>query len=431
VALKPLLREIKGSLALVALLASLTSIVFYGRIKDFYEPDSAGYITLAVNMLAGKGFVNQSGQADTLRTPGYPLLILPFLWAKLDIKYLILFQHLVRISLIIAAAIAAYALSGQRRQALLSGLVLSIDLPFLKSANNLLTEIMFSAVLALVLLLLWRDAKQSAGAGMQQALAGLLSGTLVLIRPVALLFFVPAAAWILLARTRKQWRAALLFIVSFAVAPLLWSARNYRQTGYFTVSSISGFSMMQERAAGVLAIDEPGDFYGNLEKHQHELENAACRHWEMLGRGCSQVSMPEKSRYYSQVGVRTVLEHPIAYSKLAARGLGMTMLTGSPASLAKLTGINFNRAAKLLLLYTAPAFLLSLLGLSGYWRANRDFFWMAALTCMYFVGISAGAESFARFRVPILPIYGILIANGTTLMIDGFRRVVVLQPEER
>jgi CHASE2 domain-containing sensor protein len=96
------------------------------------------------------------------------------------------------------------------------------------------------------------------------------------------------------------------------------------------------------------------------------------------------------------------------------------MLAGSPASLSALTGISFNSAAKLLLVYTMPMFLLSFVGLWGFWRANRAFFWLAALTCVYFVGISAGAESFARFRVPIMPIYGILVANGIALAFDRF-----------
>ncbi|HEV7673326.1 MAG TPA: hypothetical protein VGQ12_02220, partial [Candidatus Angelobacter sp.] len=104
--------------------------------------------------------------------------------------------------------------------------------------------------------------------------------------------------------------------------------------------------------------------------------------------------------------------HPLAYIKLALRGFGMMMLTGSPASLAGITGLNFSVAAKILLLYTVPCLGLAVWGLKEFWNRNRAFFWLSALVIGYFVAVSSGAETFARFRIPILPIYAILIAQG-------------------
>lgn len=88
------------------------------------------------------------------------------------------------------------------------------------------------------------------------------------------------------------------------------------------------------------------------------------------------------------------------------------MLTGSPASLSGITGLDFNVAAKLLLLYTVPCLGFALFGLKQCWNTNRAFFWLAFLVIGYFVVISSGSETFARFRVPILPLYSILIALG-------------------
>ena len=168
---------------------------------------------------------------------------------------------------------------------------------------------------------------------------------------------------------------------------------------------------VKARAAGVLAINDPGEFYANLEKRQYELEDLACQDWKRLyGRDCAQMTTPEQSRYYSRYGSKIVLQHPVAYLKLAGRGVAMTMLTGSPASLSGITGMNFNLAAKLLLIYTVPAFCFALLGLKEFWNTNRAFFWFSIIVCVYFVGISAGAESFSR--VPIMPIYSILVALG-------------------
>jgi hypothetical protein len=127
---------------------------------------------------------------------------------------------------------------------------------------------------------------------------------------------------------------------------------------------------------------------------------------------CEQLSVSIRSAYYSKVGVGILVRHPFAYLKLALRGSGMMMLTGSPASLSGITGLNFNVVAKLLLLYTVPCLGFAVFGLKQYWTSNRAFFWLAFLIIGYFVVISSGAETFARFRVPVLPLYSILIALG-------------------
>jgi hypothetical protein len=412
------LRKIRDILGFLVLLAVATSFLYLRYFHNYYEnADSPGYIAPAVNLLAGHGFADARGNADTLRTPGYPLLILLFLWAHFDLKYLVIFQHLLRVLIVLATAAFAFRLTGSRRQSLLAGILLCIDLPMLKSANDVLTEIPFTAVLSVVLALLWRESKQTKPPGLPSFISGLLAGASVLIRPVGLFFFVPAAAYLLLVRRTYKFRVALIFVMSFICIPMLWAIRNYRQAGYFTVSSISGYSVLQCRAAGVLAINDPGDFYVNLERRQYELDALACQDWSRVhGRDCSQMTIPEQSQYYSKYGSRIVLQHPLAYLKLAGRGVAMTMLTGSPASLSGLTGMSFALAAKVLLIYTVPAFCFALFGLKEFWTINRAFFWLAALVCVYFVGISAGAESFSRFRVPIIPVYGILIALG----VDSF-----------
>jgi hypothetical protein len=403
---------IAGILALIAVLACLTSVFYFAHFSDFYNPDSPGYIAPAANLLAGNGFADAQGNPDTLRTPGYPLVILPFLWAHLDLKYLILFQHLLRVLIIVATAAFAFQLSGSRRQAVLVGVLLSLDLPFLRSANNIMTEVVFTLALGIALKLLWTGSMKLTGRMIQCLAAGLLCGATVLIRPVSIFLFVPVAIY--LGLVRREWRAAATFCLAFLCLPIAWSVRNDLKAGYLGVSSISGYSVMQSRAAGVLAINDPGEFYANLDKRQAELAAQACHDLERIHGvdDCEQLSIPIRSAYYSKVGVGILVRHPFAYLKLALRGSAMMMLTGSPASLSGITGLNFNVAAKLLLLYTVPCVVFAAFGLKQFWTINRAFFWLALLVIGYFVVISSGAETFARFRVPVLPLYAILIALG-------------------
>jgi len=406
-------QKITGILILIAALASLTGLLYFAHFHDLYTDDSPGYILPAANLLAGHGFYDAQGHPDTLRTPGYPLVILPFLWAHLDLKYLVLFQHLLRVLIIVATTAFAFQLSRSRRQATLVGVLLSLDLPFLRSANNVMTEVIFTMALAIALILLWKESSESFEPLVSVVAAGLICGATVLIRPVSILLFVPVMIYLVLVHKSRKWSAALAFCIAFICLPLAWAARNEVRANYFGVSSISGYSMLQYRAAGVLAINDRGDFYANLDKRQVELEAQACQELKKLrGADCAQMSDPAKSAYYSQFGRRIVSRHPLAYIKLALRGFGMMMLAGSPASLSGMTGLSFGVAAKVLLLYTVPCLVFAAVGLWQYRSRNRAFFWLAGLVIAYFVVVSSGAETFARFRIPILPLYSILIAQG-------------------
>jgi len=416
---------LRGEIGLIATIAALsiaTGFLYFHNSRDFYTSDSMDYVTPAVNMLAGHGFASASGDPETVRTPGYPLLILPFLWTKLDMKYLVIFQHLLRIIIIFATSAFAYRLTGSRTRSLLVGILLCLDLPTLDAANTVLTELPFTAVLLLVLWLLWKESENSAMPWTFSILSGFLTGAATLIRPVGMFFFLPAAAYLLLVRRSFRFRAGLSFILAFACLPLLWAARNYSQTGYFTVSSAAGLNMLFYRAAGTLAVNDPGDFHVNLGKRRDQLQREMCDEFKNLyPDGCidyrvAQKGRPAQSEYFMRLGRRIVLQHPFAYVKLAARGAGLMMLDGGAGGFTRITGIDPHLGVRLLLIYTLPTFCLAVIGLSRLWSENRQLFYLAFLTISYFVAITAGAEAYSRFRVPIMPVYATVIATGADVI---------------
>lgn len=414
------LREARG-LLVVAAVAVVTGVWFFSQVHEFYTPDSPTYVIPATNLVHGNGFVNANRTPETVRTPGYPLLIAPFVWANLDLKYLVVLQHILRVLLILAAAAFCFKARGSRIQALVTGLVLCIDLPTLEGASTVMTEIPFAVVFGVAVWLLWREVGPTISLG-SILMAGLLSGVSVLIRPVTIFFFVPVVIYLLLVRRSSRWRAALAFFLAFLALPLLWSVRNYRQTGYFGVSSLSGWQMMAFRGAGVLAINDPGDFESNLEKHQKQLEATACQELQSLShKPCAEVGVAEKSKYYGRVGSRLVLHHPVAYIKLAFRGAAVMMLGGDADRLAQLTGYRSSTAKKIILIYTLPLLSLSVTGLLALWRNDRKLFYLIFLVLSYFVVVSAGAEGYSRYRVPIMPLYAITVAAGAGFIL---RRVV-------
>jgi hypothetical protein len=412
---RSVLSAIPGILVCITILAVLTGSLYFWRFGAIYESDSSTYIIPAANLLAGHGFTDARGNPETLRPPGYPLIILPFLRAGLDLKYLVLAQHLLRVLLILATTAFAFRLTRERMTALLVGVLLCIDTPLLASANSVLTELCFTVVLGIALALLWAGSRDTRKSVASCGLAGLLAGAAVLIRPIGLFLFVAIAVYLFFAYGRFKWRAISVFVLAFLCLPIAWAARNRNETGFFTVSSISGLSMLQYRAAGILALNDHGDLEVQRAKHAKELEGEACRQFKRdYGRDCSQLSAPERSEYFSQFGRKFVLQHKVAYLKLAVRGAAMMMLT---ANLVPLTGIK-----GLGVIFTLPALVFALVGLKPCWTSYRSFFWLAVLVIAYFVAVSAGAEAYSRFRVPIVPLYCILSAMGLNYALTRFSR---------
>jgi 4-amino-4-deoxy-L-arabinose transferase-like glycosyltransferase len=407
----------RGTLVLLLILAFLTSSFFFGRFQDFYTPDSLSYTVPAANLSSGHGFTDIQGNPETLRTPGFPILVSLFFFAGLDLKYLIVFQHLLRLLIIVSSAAFAFRIMGNQRVALLTGTVLCLDLPFLESANVFMTEVFFTAILAVVLWLLWIIPKNPKSYA-STIVAGLISGASSLVRPVSLFFFIPASAYLLFTVGKFRMRQTFTFLLAFLLLPLTWAARNYHETGYFTFSSISGSTMLLYRAAGTLAVGDPGEFSVNLQRRQAQLVAQACEQIKTAsGKDCSQISIPERAIYYTRLGRTIVLTHPIDYAKVVLRGEAELILGGGLNRLTEITGIKPRAGKLVILIYTLPLLCFSLVGLFVLWKENRQLFILIVFVAGYFILISGGAEAYSRFRVPVMPLYAFSAALGLDSML--------------
>src|SRR5579872_5107249 len=81
----------------VAVIANFAYLVFSNG--DYYFPDSFTYLAPARAMLRGAGFLGALGRPETLRTPGYPLLLVLFGAHTLPV---LIFQHFLNVALAVA-----------------------------------------------------------------------------------------------------------------------------------------------------------------------------------------------------------------------------------------------------------------------------------------------------------------------------------------
>jgi hypothetical protein len=389
-------------IAIIAVVSLAANFLYFAyAAPDYFFPDSFTYLEPARNLLHGLGFTTGNGVIETMRTPGYPLLLAAF---GLRVVPVIVFQHLLNAALAVAIYLFVVRRVGSRFVALTAAVVFAIDTPTLHYANKILTETLFTALLFVIFMLVAYERKLP--------LAGVLTGVLVLIRPVAIIYFVVVAFCLALNRVRARTIAA--YIALALVLPIGWELRNLHHTGVFTIASIGGTNMLSYRAAGALAIEDDGDFDADLADEEKGLVEDADAEIQTKLHIPDAEDLPDavRSKYYSQIAWRVLRQHPRAAAMLTLRGLlvnlfdsrweGLEIVSRFPATIVQ-HGLDA---------FTAIVFTFAAIGALALWRRDRNLAMLLIATIGYYVLISAGGEAESRFRVPVMPQYMMLAACG-------------------
>jgi hypothetical protein len=389
-------------LTVVAAIATLTNFTYFFLCgADFFFPDSFTYLAPAQNLLRGLGFFGEPGVVETMRTPGYPLLLALFGTHPLPV---IVLQHLLNVALVGGVYLITRR-RVSRSAALVAAVLLAIDTPTIHVANKILSETLFTAVLFVVFLVAL-DARHV-------ITTGALTGTLVLIRPVAIAYFAVLAAYFVWRRLRPNQIAA--FVCVSLVLPLGWALRNAYHTGVFTVASVSGASLLDHRAAGVLAILDGGNFDDALLRRRAELQaqaNAAVVEAEDV-EDAAEVDHAVMARHYARMAWPILLRHPIALAELTVRGVMINLFDSRWDALAIISRLPARWVRAAVVTLTVALFVLFVFGMIILWRRDRALALLIGGTVGYFILISAGGESEWRFRVPVMPEY--VIAAGAAI----------------
>ncbi len=381
-----------------------------------FEFDSAFYRAQAEALVARGASLDASGQPETRYTPGYPLFLAAFLRIGAGYQGAMVAQHAIWIALGAVAVWLVRRGSGSTAAATAAGLITVLDLPGVQSSISVLSETLAAATIAAsagATLLAMRATRLSPAMGWA-ATAGALASASALVRPIAVGLGLPLAIAIWIGADRR-WRlgAAAVVLAASAILPIAWTLRNAREAGVATLSSLAGINLLHYRAAGTLAIRDPGGIDANLLRRRDELEQRACGELEATyQRPCANITWAERSGTYAAVAWPILLSDPVATGQQAARALAMIVFGGSANLLAELTGMS-ERAARLVsLAYTLPLAALALLGIPYWWRRDPAFTCLILLVVGYMFGMALGAEAYSRFRVPVIALYAVLAGGG-------------------
>lgn len=382
-------------------------LYFYFSNGDYFYPDSITYLTPARNLLHGLGYVTEPGIFETMRTPGYPLFLLPFLALSSSVVPIVIAQHLMNAALTVGTYLLGLRVTGRRRVAIVAGIIVALDTPSIHHANRVLSEALFTMLLFVVFVLALRLMRS---ATLQLAVTtGILAGALALVRPVAIVYFAIVAICV-----ARPIRAVIALLLCGAVMPLGWAARNKVQTHVFTLSTVSGINMLQHRAAAALAIFDDYEFPSALADRQDEVMEAANdeiqRHEHVQDAG--DLDPAVVARYYGQIGRRIALQHPLGLTLVMMRGVLINLFDSNWGAMSDVSRIPESIVQLALNAWTAATIAFACVGLFVLFRIDRRFTILLLATIAYFVIISAGSEAEARFRVPVMPLIAIAAATG-------------------
>jgi 4-amino-4-deoxy-L-arabinose transferase-like glycosyltransferase len=378
--------------AIVAGVGAVTNFTYFALSNgDFYFPDSFTYLDPAQSLLRGLGFFSGPEVVETMRTPGYSILLAAFGARPFPV---IVLQHLLNVALSAGVYLVARR-RVSRFAGIVAGLLLAFDAPTIHLANKILTETVFTAVLFAVFVLAL-DARKL-------LVTGALTGVLVMIRPVAIASFAVLAVYFVFRRIR--WQRIAIFICVSLVLPIAWAARNAIQTGVFTVASISGTNLLEYRAAGALAILDGGDFKAALRRHQDELtargDKEIVENEDVENAGDADHAVI--ARYYARIAWPIIRQHPVAFALLTARGIAVNLFDSDADAIVLVSRLPLQLVRAIVKTFTVALFILASLGVAVLWRRDRALAMLIAMTVVYFILMSAGGESEYRFRVPIMP----------------------------
>ena len=395
----------------------------YGALDHEHEAvDTATYLIPADNLAHGLGFVNATHEPELRRTPGYPLVLAVFRTGPLRVEYVIVAQHLLCVLLAGAVALAGWRMSGSRVVAFGAAAAFSLDLATIRIANLLMTEVMAMTLVALTAWSVYRGMTRLEGRTRWIILAGILGGCSTLVRPVGSLYFVPLSLCLVLAWRRHSMRPVLIFAASFLLLPVLWATRNYVEGQYFGISTIGAEDILYYRAAGALAIEQPGSYLRNARRMNTELIAQTCGDLERIYKAdCSTVSEAKQAAYATRKGVSIILSHPLSYVRSMAVSVAYIIFGGGAEALSRISNLNPGMAERIVLLITLPEALLAVAGCWYWYRRDRNLFYVLVLTVGYFFAVSAGAEAYSRFRVPVMPMYALLAGGGAEWAIQAIR----------
>jgi hypothetical protein len=404
--------------------------------------DAVTYIRPAQSLIRQQAFLNENGEPEVTRTPGYPVFLASIMLlvskdlATQEFNAFTLdnFSNRINTSMRPVLIVQAFILSIEavvlywlaRRilsplTAFIAGLLAAFSPWGAVYAGLPMTEGLFLLLLVLIFFSMKITVEMNAliAVAVGGVCTGLLIAAAVLVRPIwPLIILMTATFYVLYGRKRKGVWLLLSIVIVFAVTPLLvWKTRNQRVSQFDGLSDIAGVCPSQYLASRVIARTTNQDRWAVVGRAQLDEEK-----WNLS------IQQADQERWRRVKAV--FIEHPVLTSYYFLLSSAEHAIHPSPGVLSP-AKLNFRGDYWVLALLWAGSLILAFIG----WRYNADQEnendtinrnWLSGILviCLLLTlssGLCFGAGS--RYRVSLEIIIPLLAAAGLVWIFHRFRRI--------
>jgi hypothetical protein len=426
------------TLGILALALRLAPLLRSGSDWTMLSVDSPRYVELAEGLRAGCGFARLiDGHCDgpeVFRTPGYPL----FLMFIPSLRAVVAVQAFIGAALCVLVG-SSVALYWGTCAGAIAELLLVLDIPTIVEGSQIMSDVLFQALLAVALFLqLWLIAHDRYDG--RSVVVGLVAAFLLavdlLVRPVGILLpLLAPLPFLFLPRAVSLPRRMGLCLAAFALPAMVmggWMARNAARTGTWTLSTNVAINLYYNNAEGVVSYLSDKSFP------------------EVMDEFAREVGLPDAHDYADTPAAlapqmasrawRILLHHPIVSFILTARAFAWLVFVPDRGSLNQLLrtdagatsylaateqlGARIRQMLHSPLLTTLVALQFALIvmtwigvgrvlaSLSGKTAREVALILIPLSVALSLMILAAGPEAYARYRMPAAPFLAMLAGIG-------------------
>ncbi len=420
-------------LAFALLVRAAVALVAYaiaGDTEVFHNPDTVEYLLPAKSLLSA-GSYSVGGVPEIVRTPGYFILLIPgILLGKLELVTILL-QVLLSVFTVLLVYRIAFVMWDNHRVAITAAALYTVEPLSITYASFLFTEAFFTALLTAALLFLMKNL--TSGKSSDAVVSGGFFAAAAYVRPISMFLpFAIAGGLILLAALKGQLSRrsvihAVTVVAVFVMLVVPWQIRNRVQTGYFGFSAISDHNLHFSVQAAILA-HEAGLPFEDVQYGMGFADQDLYFSLHPEQRGWSQAQIAQWRRWE---GIKAITQHPRTYALLALDAAYWAIRDTAATLYLLLFNIQstskWGRRVSVILKGLCALLLVGYYVFSGLAVVHRGVLKDPRVACLvgvcaYFIlAAAATCIGFARFRLPVMPIFCVLAAYGIRVFSERTR----------
>ena len=431
------------------LLRAIIPILAFSVTKDiniFHSYDTSKYIGAGLGLVTSGQFTT-NGIPETVRTPGYPLLVVPGLWFGSVELFTVALQILLSCFTIYIIYKIGLLLFESRGPALCAAGLYAVEPLSVIYTNLLMSETLFATTLMCFVYFFLKYLKSQDWKTL--FVSAFFSAVCVYVRPISyflvvfLVIFLLAGTLIWRSLNRKKVAQLLSFLLISYLLLLPWQIRNANYTGNLSFSGVSSDDLYFFTGSTVLAQINKVPY----EEQREQMAYASAELYLKPHPDGREWTEHEVRRWRSSEALNIITSYPLAYFKMLSLSVIWTVGGPGVGSWLEVFKINqdtigkgrfateddklyYLRLSKLS--YFGSIFLASVLAVywlmavvGGFKIYKRETWALIVLILVgaYFVVVPAIlAIGYSRFRHPVLPIVCILGGYGLFTVFCWWRK---------